>query len=59
MLEQCSNIKCKRLFLLLAERNHHPWFSRIDVSKINLGAGNRMLVKGGVLDKKYRITVPE
>lgn len=59
MLEQCSNVKCKRLFLLLAERNHHQWFSFIDLSKIDLGAGNRMLVKGGVLDKKYRITVPK
>lgn len=59
MLEQCSNVKCKRLFLLLAERNHHQWFSHIDLSKIDLGAGNRMLVKGGVLDKKYRITVPK
>lgn len=25
MLEQCNNVKCKRLFLLLAERNHHQW----------------------------------
>lgn len=59
MLEQCCNVKCKRLFLLLGERNHHQWFSHIDFSKINLGVGNRMLVKGGVLDKKYRITVPK
>lgn len=59
MLEQCSSVKCKRLFLLLAERNHHQWFSHIDFSKIDLGVGNRMLVKGGVLDKKYRITIPK
>lgn len=59
MLEQCSNVKCERLFLLLAERNHHQWISRINISKIDLGSGNRMLVKGGMLDKKYRITVPK
>lgn len=59
MLEQCSNVKCKRLFLLLAERNHHQWVSKINVSKIDLGVGKRMLVKGGMLDKKYRITVPK
>lgn len=59
MLEQCNSVKCKRLFLLLAERNRHQWISKIDMSKIDLGAGNRMLVKGGTLDKKYRITVPK
>lgn len=59
MLELCSNVKCKRLFLLLAERNHLQWISRINMSKIDLGLGNRMLVKGGTLDKKYRITVPK
>ena len=59
MLEQCSSVKCKRLFLLLAERHSHQWISPIDRSKIDLGVGNRMLVKGGMLDKKYRITVPK
>jgi hypothetical protein len=26
---------------------------------VELGKGKRVLVKGGVLDKKYQITVPE
>ena len=59
MLEQCANVKCKRLFLWLAERQNHAWFSRIDLNKIDLGSGNRVLVKGGKLDEKYRITVPK
>lgn len=59
MLEQSTNVKCKRLFLWLAERQNHAWFSRINPNKIDLGSGNRMLVKGGKLDKKYWITVPK
>lgn len=58
MLEQATNVKCKRLFLWLAEHQNHAWFSRINLNKIDLGSGNRVLVKGGKLDEKYRITVP-
>ena len=58
LLEQCTNVKCKRLFLWLAERQNYPWFSKLNLNKIDLGSGNRMLVKGGKLNKKYQITVP-
>jgi hypothetical protein len=58
LLEACTSVKVKRLFLFFADRHRHAWFSRLDVSRIDLGSGNRVLVKGGKLDSNYRITVP-
>lgn len=58
ILELCGNIKVRRLFFWFAERHNHPWLKRIDREKIDLGSGNRVIAKGGRLDKKYRITVP-
>lgn len=59
LLELCDNFKVRRLFLWYAERQNHPWLSRLNLDKIDLGSGNRVIVKGGHLNKKYRITVPE
>lgn len=59
LLEQCNNVKVKRLFLWFAERHNYTWLQKLDVEKIDIGSGNRVLVKGGKLDKKYKITVPE
>jgi len=58
LLEACTSVKVKRLFLFFADRHRHAWRSRLDVSRINLGSGKRVLVKGGKLDPKYHITVP-
>ena len=41
LLEECTSIKVKRLFLYFAERAGHSWFKYIDQTKINLGSGNR------------------
>lgn len=57
LLEKCSSIKVKRLFLYMAERAGHAWLKRLDLSKINLGNGVREIIKGGTLDKKYNIIV--
>lgn len=59
LLERCTSIKVKRLFLYLAEQQQYPWFKRLDESKIELGKGKRQIIKGGTLNKKYQITVPE
>ena len=59
LLENCSSIKVKRLFLYLAEKCQHPWLEFLTRSKINLGSGIRSLVKNGVYVAKYQITVPE
>lgn len=59
LLEQCNNIKVRRLFFWLADRHQHPWLEKLHREKINLGVGKRMLVKDGRLDKKYNITIPK
>jgi hypothetical protein len=42
----------------LAEKHEHNWLKELQLEKINLGSGNRVIVKNGVLNKKYNITVP-
>jgi hypothetical protein len=59
LLESCTSIKVKRLFLHLAEKINHPWFKKLNIEKIDLGHGKRVLFENGVLDKKYNITVPK
>lgn len=58
LLEACANVKVKRLFLFFADRHAHAWRARLDTSRVDLGAGKRVLVKGGKLDTRYNITVP-
>lgn len=58
LLEACRSVKVKRLFFFFADRHAHAWLKRLDRKKIDLGTGNRALVKGGKLDPVYRITVP-
>jgi hypothetical protein len=58
LLEACRSIKVKRLFLYMAEQKEHPWLSKLDLSKVDLGKGKRMIVRQGRFDAKYRITVP-
>ena len=59
LLEGCTSIKVKRLFLYLADKAGHQWLSFIDNSKISLGKGDRSVVKGGVYISEYRISVPK
>ena len=58
-LECCQNVKVKRLFFWFADRQNYVWLGKINRESITLGSGNRMLIKGGKLDAKYKITVPE
>lgn len=58
LLETCASVKVKRLFLFFADRHRHAWRSRLDVTRVDLGSGKRVLVKGGTLDPGYHITVP-
>ena len=59
LLTGCSSIKVKRLFLFLAEECNHPWLKKLDLSQVSLGSGKRVIEKGGVLNVKYGITVPQ
>ncbi len=58
LLEACSSIKVKRLFLYMAEKLRHQWLPYLNLEKIELGSGNRSIVQDGVFISKYRITVP-
>ena len=59
LLELCTSIKVKRIFLFLAEKNRHQWFKNLNTKTINLGKGKRVIEKNGILNKKYNITVPK
>jgi hypothetical protein len=59
LLLDCRSVKVKRLFLFFAERHNHVWLRHIDCTRVDLGRGKRALVKGGRLDPKYQIVVPE
>ena len=59
LLADCHSIKVKRLFFFFADRHQHTWLKRIDRQNVDLGTGDRMLVRGGRFDPVYRITVPE
>ncbi len=59
LLENCNSIKVKRLFMLLAEKANYPWLKKLSPERVNFGTGKRSLVKKGVLNKKYQITIPK
>ncbi len=59
LLANCNSLKVKRLFLHFAEKVNHPWYKKLDLTKLELGVGKRVVFKNGVLDKKYNITVPK
>jgi len=58
LLRNCSQVKAKRLFLWFSDRHGHEWRRTLKIDGINLGKGNRMLVKGGSFDPTYQITIP-
>jgi len=59
LLAVCRSIKVKRLFLFLSAHFDYPWANRLETAGLDLGRGNRQIVKGGRLDKRFFITVPE
>lgn len=58
LLEACRSVKVKRLLLALADSCGHDWLQRLNLSRVDLGSGKRMLVPGGRLHPKYGITLP-
>ena len=59
LLENCNSIKVKRLFLYMAEKAKHSWLEDLDLKKIDLGSGKRCIVKDGVYNTKYQITISQ
>ena len=58
LLEGCNSIKVKRLFLYMSNKANHQWAQFFELSSVDLGQGERSIVKNGVYDPKFRITVP-
>lgn len=59
LLEKCSSVKVKRLFLYLAEKVNPAWFGFLDLKSIKLGTGKRSIGKNGIYIPKYQIVVPK
>lgn len=59
LLENCTSLKVKRLFLYMAEKAGHQWLSALDLSRISIGKGKRSLAENGVYVADYLITVPQ
>ena len=59
LLESCCSIKVKRLFLLLSEDLNQSWYEDLDVGRIGIGSGNRIIEKGGSYRNKWLVTVKD
>lgn len=59
LLEECTSVKVKRIFLYMAEKARHRWFTKLDLSRISLGNGTRSYIKGGVKIPAYDIVIPK
>ncbi|VAW11929.1 Ynd [hydrothermal vent metagenome] len=59
LLQICSNIRVKRLFMFMAKYYNHAWVKQIQERTVELGKGKRVVVQKGKLNKEYLITVPK
>ena len=58
LLENCSSIKVKRVFLYMTDKLELPIMKHLNIRRIQLGRGKRVISENGKLDKTYNITVP-
>jgi hypothetical protein len=58
LLERSHAVQTNRIFLFLAHYHDHQWAKHLDESKIELGTGKRQVVKDGLYDERYQITIP-
>ena len=59
LLQVCKSVKVKRLFLYMLKKANHQWGQFLDLSEVNLGTGDREVVKNGIYDPEFHITVPK
>ncbi|HBR14520.1 MAG TPA: hypothetical protein DD723_03120 [Candidatus Omnitrophica bacterium] len=59
LLESCTSVKAKRIFLHVAETQNHRWVDKLDLKKVDLGSGPRQIVKNGEYSPKYQIYLPK
>lgn len=59
LLIACSSVRVKRLFLYMADKANLPVMEYLDIEKIDLGAGDRSIVKNGVYNARFKISIPK
>ncbi len=59
LLLACKSIKTKRLFLFLAKYVNQQWFNLLNMKAIKLGKGPREIIKNGIYNKEFMITIPK
>lgn len=59
LLEECSSVKVKRLFLYMAEKAGHQWFRALREDDIDLGKSKRVVSPGGKYIGKYELIIPK
>lgn len=59
LLEKCTSVKVKRLFLFMASKAQHQWLSFVKQEKIDVGTGDRSITKGGLYNSDFRISIPK
>jgi hypothetical protein len=58
LLEDCRSYKAKRLLLYLGDYFQHSWINEINLQKVDLGKGKRVIAGGGHYNAKYQISIP-
>ncbi|MCD6173739.1 MAG: type IV toxin-antitoxin system AbiEi family antitoxin [Sulfurimonas sp.] len=58
LLQNCDSMKVKKIFLFFAHYYNFAWFKYIN-KNITLGSGKLQVVKDGVYNKEYRLTIPK
>ena len=58
LLEACTSIKVKRLFLYLARKAEHRWLDYLDTDKLTLGSGVRTITPKGIYVPEDQLMLP-
>lgn len=59
LLESCLSVKTKRLFLYFAEKCNLACFRDLDIDRIDLGSGKRVVDEGGRYHKRWLLSLPD
>ena len=59
LLESCTSLKAKRLFLYMAEKANHPWNKALNLDRVSLGTSRLMVSPIGKYISKYNMTIPK
>ncbi len=59
LLDGIDSYRVKRVFMYMAEKAGHYWYYELNLDKIDIGSFKSQLVKNGVYNAKYQITIPK